>query len=442
MFNVFVQLKEHKECQLVESDVQINASISESKVHPSEIEEIERDNMCVHSSLSKPCDSCNLPKSCFDDSSAIVQQFPQYVLSYPIQNIVEVQFPTLLSSVSSSLQNKGERLALTSSEERISFPYYVNEIVECQFSLPKDGACQDEILFKLRSSSLFKREKNIFGCDKSDIDRDESPSESWSTRISRRNKRAPRKRSKRRSSSMENLGIVDIGYMIYYQKPCRKDQRLPLEVTPPSSYSNKKLMLQSFSKKERSLQSCDQSENSTRRKNSNRKTISCSLDQPCYFFLYGDDEKDYLEIQSMKPKRVIELEATHVQQGNMLMHDECSHELNQGMELVTIPHKPYKKNIYSDVVECEANNGNNETKEDINASPIKRIGTEAPYSRAMTMPQERHRKSKDKMLRTYSCPSQHPNHIHPKLPDYDDIAAKFTALKRDYLENKDCLNRK
>ncbi|XP_004487300.1 uncharacterized protein [Cicer arietinum] len=384
-----MQLKEHKECQLVESDVQINASISESKVHPSEIEEIERDNMCVHSSLSKPCDSCNLPKSCFDDSSAIVQQFPQYVLSYPIQNIVE-----------------------------------------------------DEILFKLRSSSLFKREKNIFGCDKSDIDRDESPSESWSTRISRRNKRAPRKRSKRRSSSMENLGIVDIGYMIYYQKPCRKDQRLPLEVTPPSSYSNKKLMLQSFSKKERSLQSCDQSENSTRRKNSNRKTISCSLDQPCYFFLYGDDEKDYLEIQSMKPKRVIELEATHVQQGNMLMHDECSHELNQGMELVTIPHKPYKKNIYSDVVECEANNGNNETKEDINASPIKRIGTEAPYSRAMTMPQERHRKSKDKMLRTYSCPSQHPNHIHPKLPDYDDIAAKFTALKRDYLENKDCLNRK
>ena len=46
----------------------------------------------------------------------------------------------------------------------------------------------------------------------------------------------------------------------------------------------------------------------------------------------------------------------------------------------------------------------------------------------MTMPQERHKNNKHKMLRTYSCPSPHPSHVHPKLPDYDDIAAKFTAL--------------
>ncbi|MED6148175.1 hypothetical protein PIB30_050639 [Stylosanthes scabra] len=53
---------------------------------------------------------------------------------------------------------------------------------------------------------------------------------------------------------------------------------------------------------------------------------------------------------------------------------------------------------------------------------------EGKYLRVMSMPQER---KGDKMVRTYSCPSPHPNHVHPKLPEYDDIAAKFTALKRE-----------
>lgn len=325
---------------------------------PSDTKEIT----CVDSSIFKPSESCYLPKSSFADSSAIVstvQQYPPYFLTPP-------------------LQNKGAILTLASSAERTSVPSYSEEIVdyiddiaEYQFSLPKNGATQ--MLFKFRSSG-----------NESFRDKDEMSS----IKISRRNKRVTRKRSRRRSSSLENLSNIDIGYMIYYQKPCKtpspkkKHHKSSLEGTPPSSYSRKKQMLHSFSKKETTLNSC-QNEDSTR--------SGCSLDQPCYFCLY-DDEKE-----------------THVQQSVVI--DECCHcrpfcddELNKGMELVTNP----------------STNGSLTRKE-----------KEATYSRTMTMPQERNKNRKDKMLRTYSCPSPYPNHVHPKLPDYDDIAAKFTAIKRE-----------
>ncbi|KAJ1410694.1 Vacuolar protein sorting-associated protein Ist1 [Sesbania bispinosa] len=474
------KVKENKGYQLVESGAQINDTIGGSKVHPSEFEEIKRDVKCVKSSTSKPGDSCYLPESGFADTSAIVstvQQYPPYILSCPLQKkVVKLDFPELLSSINSSLQNKGERLALESSADRISFPPYpeemidfVDDIEECQLTVPKDGASQDQMLFKFRSSGVSSREKTQFGCDESDIDQDESQSEKSSIRISRRRKRAGEKRSRRRSASQENLGIMDIGYIKYYQKPCRspsahkhgthchrKHQKPSLEGIPPSSYAQERLMLQSLSEKEKNLQSC-KSEDGTRRKFFNFKMSGCSLDQPCYFCLYCD--KDSSEALSMKPKRGIR--ATHVQQGVLL--DECCHcrpfrdyELNQEMELVTIPQRPNRKS-YSSVAEyhvfnyphCQAGNGNNGTKAEISVSPnvsnprtsdsLNRIETEAPYSRAMTMPQVRHINGKDKMLRTYSCPSQHPNHVHPKLPDYDDIAAKFTALKRGHQENKDCI---
>jgi vacuolar protein sorting-associated protein IST1 len=425
MLNLFVQVKENKGYKLVESDFQINDSISESKVHPSDIA----------------------------DSSAIVsivQKYPQYIMSYPMQKkvekVVEVDLPKLLSSVNSSLQNKDEISALVSSAEMIN---YVDEIEECRFSLPKDGACQDEMLLKFNSSGLSRRTKTQFGCDESHIDQDEPTSETLSTRNSRKNKRAPSKRSRRRSTSIETQGIVDIGYMIYYQKPCKS----PSISAHHSRKDKKNRTLQSFSEKEKSVQSCEtkdsnrpglflaeeashsqhseqkfeprlkevskfsvqpcleqefvgnqiRSEDSTRRKKYNQNIRGCSLNQPCYFCIY--DEKDFLETQFMNPKRVIE--ATHFEQD--YMHDETK-----------------EKNIATSNVSNPRTNGS-----------LTRIETEVPYLRAMTMPQERHRKGKDKMLRTFSCPYQHLNHVHPKLPDYDDIAAKFSALKREHLQNKD-----
>ncbi|XP_061337590.1 uncharacterized protein LOC133284562 isoform X2 [Gastrolobium bilobum] len=457
-----VQVKEDKGYQLVESDAQISYTNEGSKVHPSEAEEIKRDMTCVDSSIPKPSDSCSLPESSLANTSAIVssvQQYPPYILSCPLQKkVVEVDFPELLSSINTSLQIKGKRMALAKD--------YVDDIEECQFSVPKDGSCQDQMLFKFRSFGLSMRQNFQFDYDESDTEQDESQSEKSSIRTPRRSKTSTERRSRRRSASLENLCIMDIGYMTYYHKPCRsrsshkhgthysrKHQKPSLEGIAQPSYAQKRLMLHSFLEKENILQSI-QREDSSMRKIFKFKMSSCSLDQPCYLCLY--DDKDCLEAPSMKPKRG--MRATQVQQG---VHQCChcqpfwSDELKQGKELVTIPQRSNRKS-YSGVADnhvfnnqdCQGGNGNNEIKEEISSSPnvsnprttdsLTRIETEAPYSRAMTMPQERHGNSKDKMLRTYSCPSQHPNHVHPKLPDYDDIAAKFTALKREHLENKDC----
>ncbi|KAE9588548.1 hypothetical protein Lal_00002819 [Lupinus albus] len=196
------------------------------------------------------------------------------------------------------------------------------------------------------------------------------------------------------------------------------------------------------------LESCH-SEDESGRKQFNLKMTGCSLNKE-------------LEGLSIKPNRGIK--GSHIQQGVVL--DECSNcqpswdndELNQVMELLTIPKRSHRNSYSSvgkyhefDYPESKVGNGNNEIKEvtfaskgsyaSANVSNSRTnvslpIETEVPYTRAMTMPQGRDRNSKDKILRTYSCPSQHPNHVHPKLPDYDDITAKFTALKREQLQNK------
>ncbi|CAL1406614.1 unnamed protein product [Linum trigynum] len=61
-------------------------------------------------------------------------------------------------------------------------------------------------------------------------------------------------------------------------------------------------------------------------------------------------------------------------------------------------------------------------------------GMKPPYSRAMSMPQERSSSKcqSENIDRTMSFPNQSPNHVHPKLPDYDDLAAKFRALKKEH----------
>ncbi|XP_071724449.1 uncharacterized protein [Rutidosis leptorrhynchoides] len=60
--------------------------------------------------------------------------------------------------------------------------------------------------------------------------------------------------------------------------------------------------------------------------------------------------------------------------------------------------------------------------------------TIAPYSRAMTMPPERRKDAwkESNMVRACSLPVKNPNHVHPKLPEYDDLEAKFTALKKEF----------
>lgn len=64
--------------------------------------------------------------------------------------------------------------------------------------------------------------------------------------------------------------------------------------------------------------------------------------------------------------------------------------------------------------------------------------TRPPYLRAMTMPLPERPKitPTNQTSRSGSFQFQPNNrHVHPKLPDYDDLAAKFTALKKEHSQN-------
>lgn len=77
-----------------------------------------------------------------------------------------------------------------------------------------------------------------------------------------------------------------------------------------------------------------------------------------------------------------------------------------------------------------------EKNQKMNLSSSLRNKRETLYLRAATLPPERPKESqKVNFPRTNSCPYKQPSHVHPKLPDYDDIAAKFMALKREHLRN-------
>ncbi|CAN1844322.1 IST1-like protein [Linum perenne] len=71
-------------------------------------------------------------------------------------------------------------------------------------------------------------------------------------------------------------------------------------------------------------------------------------------------------------------------------------------------------------------------------SPDEKMIRMQPYGRTMSMPQERYNPDRqpENISRTLSFPNQSPNHVHPKLPDYDDLAAKFRALKKEHQRHK------
>ncbi|KAJ1379985.1 Vacuolar protein sorting-associated protein Ist1 [Sesbania bispinosa] len=423
------KMKEYEGNQLVESEAQMNDTINAgSKIHPSEVEEIETDATCANLSIIEPSDDFSLSESTLNDTFALVSTVQHYppCLSSPLQTEVEKveDFPEPSLFETSDLQNKGEIIALSSSERLSLVPYaevmvdYVDDIEGCQFVVSKDGSCgQDQRL--------------LFDCDESDKDQDESNSEKSSIRSSTKSKRASKKRLRRRSASLESQGIMDIGYMIYYQKPCRsspstqkhgtqyhRQQKKPLlEGIQQSSYPKKRQKQHTTSsEKEKCIWSCE---------NFNMSDCSCSLDQPCYCYVYNDLE--CWEDLSMKPKKRTGF--SQIQQGVLLGEFCNSHdESNKGMELVTIPHND---DIEADTSKSLGSSTSTNASNSKACDSLTLTETATPYSKALIMAPEWSKNCKDNSLRTYSCPYEQPKHVHPKLPDYDDMVATFTAFKRE-----------
>ncbi|XP_015953517.1 uncharacterized protein LOC107477935 [Arachis duranensis] len=142
---------------------------------------------------------------------------------------------------------------------------------------------------------------------------------------------------------------------------------------------------------------------------SNIDMCQCSLDQPCYCFVYYDEDN---------------FEALSNKQMELVTNTNDGYNGAFGELLLTYPgfhHHGGKPK--TELVETLETSSNSRTK--------------AHVTRAATMPPERHNNRDHKILRTYSLSPKQPKHVHPKLPEYEDIYAKFTALKRERLETKD-----
>ncbi|KAG9448293.1 hypothetical protein H6P81_014421 [Aristolochia fimbriata] len=122
----------------------------------------------------------------------------------------------------------------------------------------------------------------------------------------------------------------------------------------------------------------------------------CCLDHPCYFFASDVDEEIIKASPSWDSSPSIE----------MLRHATTA-----------------ASRSHSPVIETKVA-GSRKTEQ-----PGGQVRP-APYTRAMTMPIERSKVSGD--TETLRCSSF--GHVHPKLPDYDELAAKFTALKKEHRE--------
>ncbi|XP_028807909.1 uncharacterized protein LOC114762570 [Neltuma alba] len=362
------------------------------EMHVSEVEEIQREIICVDSPIKKlllkPTSPRFLRESNAVDVSAIistVRKYLPYIQSFPLQKMAKVQN---ISKLLPGLKDTRELVA------------YDNDIEEPQSSASRNGSFRDQRLMKFREQT-----RSDYG-HQSNLDERESESDKSSTRSSRKSKRAREKRIRRRSASLESQCIMDIGCLIYYHhKPSRnasshrtcsryhlKHQKPFIEALPQPGYAHKRLKQHNSSEMEQN---------------------ACSLDNPCYCSVH-DDSRDCLEGLQVNPNigiRTIQSEEKPI----------SNEESNKGMELVSVPQRAVY-NVF--------------TYPDCNKTEKQKNGTPEAYARAVTMPPERHKTRRDKMMRMYSCPPEYPNHVHPKLPDYDDLAAKFNALKREHLQNK------
>ncbi|KAG8364682.1 hypothetical protein BUALT_Bualt18G0023900 [Buddleja alternifolia] len=111
-------------------------------------------------------------------------------------------------------------------------------------------------------------------------------------------------------------------------------------------------------------------------------------------------------------------------------------------------HRRDRRNKSSDFVKVRSTKGRDNEEKCSIENPcfcIRGEENQPAYLRAMTMPNERPNESCiDNIFRSNSYPFEQPHvngysscrHIHPKLPDYDELAAKFMELKKANLENK------
>ncbi|KAK4420878.1 hypothetical protein Salat_2038300 [Sesamum alatum] len=291
---------------------------------------------------------------------------------------------------------------------------YLDDIEEFVSPVSKDGSLQDQRLFMFKSSGIPLNEKTDRGID-INLDEQKLVQEKLVSRGSSKMRKANRKRSRRRRSvSLEHRNTTDVESAIYYgvsdetspdnkRKSHHQNKRRDKILVQESRKSYHGLRNQGhtcFVKVSNSFSLIDSRDHNM--EFSCRCNKECSLEHPCYF---SPQWRPKMRSSNMKDLTTHSLKEGKVQHGLLFgKHSNRGKRKENGLGKEIRPHA----------------------------------------LRAMTMPAERAKESlMENVLRSNSFPSEQPHsrytschHIHPKLPDYDELAAKFMELKRANLQHK------
>lgn len=445
--------------------------MKEYEMQASNVKEMDGKSIFVDSSTNKKkimSGQCHSYQdsgiSCSTSSSSVVSHFfprksesQMHKKAEKVENFPQPYSPFSIRSHCSidaaALEQEKERVdAKSSSESSYQFPeeevVYLDDIEEFQSPRTKDSSFQDQRLFMFNSFRLPKGE--IFEADhnESSIEQYDSWNKEGSGR-SRKTEKAVRKKLRKRSMHQENQNIKDMEYEVYYDGSFnsspdhghryhdqRKHQKKIIKnaccegvgsnfVTGEGRYDQ----LRSYS---RGNHNCE-------------LAADCSLENPCYFS--ASDGKDKLEVPAGKQKRMTTLfqdgepKNPEMKRASLLQKDGRNHKSGATLDGAHSVQQPQKQSKKAERVEGRSDNlGSQGSCNGTMTSPWTKMA-QSPYLRAMTMPPERTQDNcTDNILRSNSFPLQQPNHlshVHPKLPDYDDLEAKFTALKKAYLQTKE-----
>lgn len=363
-----------------------------------------------------------------------------------------------------AFENKEERSIGASSSESLPRFFeetvvYLDDIEEYQSSTVKNKDFQDQRFFKFKSSTVSKRVNLRNSCDRSYWERHELWTEKASSKGSQRNCILSRKRSRRRLVYDENQRIKDVECASYYGQPHKSTLN-----HKHRSYHKRKQQNKMLAEEGEERSSCDAEVRqkqicsreitvtpltSNRRYYPKRACCRCCCDHESPRYFSSDEDGDDCEVSSRKQKNLV---SRHCKD-QMIWIGESNKETKR----VAMPPKPRRRSYDNGAMvydvftypEHRIHKQINELKGAVEELGLQggrasfdycstKKDTEGPpYLRTVTMPPERSKdSSKDDFQRSNSCPVPYPNHVHPKLPDCDDLTARFMALKKENMLNK------
>ncbi|XP_022762502.1 uncharacterized protein LOC111308443 [Durio zibethinus] len=377
-----------------------------------------------------------------------------------------------------------ERIKAPSSSESLpqfseEVVVYLDDIEELQSSQRK-GDCQDQRLFKFKSPIMPERGAVVYGTDGYDenfMDHEVQDEKSSSKTFSK-SSNSNGKKSRRRSFSLETSSMKDTAHEIYYEKPCKSSSNHYRKLQKKTTVAESKVSTCELKRPKQpcciglgaDIQANNFKYNTTRSScdcSFNSEVNTSSLENQGYICTFDDREEKFPPRNGKRGLRNSgQFPICDVEENldDKFCHSQCSSNgasndetgritmkestLTQNLrirsydnganvyELFTLP-KIQKEKTTGKVKESDAGSHvscNSSFPSVVSSQTRNEI---APYSRAMTMPQERPREiHRYSNLRSNSLSFHNPNHVHPKLPEYDDIAAKFIALKKEHLLHK------